>query len=123
MTGQQARSESLFYYFRMEDHIREDHLLRLVNRHIDFRFHARNVERELHTGRLSVESRSSVAHSSDWDTRTESPASAPWSKTLECTWLIAGLPALASINGFRITRPFPSSRSFLSFSSELSGSV
>lgn len=38
MMGQQTRSESLFYYFRMEDHVPEDHLLRLVDRHIDFAF-------------------------------------------------------------------------------------
>jgi transposase len=38
MMGQQTRSESLFYYFRLEDHIPEDHLLRLVDRHIDFTF-------------------------------------------------------------------------------------
>src|SRR5581483_3262102 len=31
MMGQQTRSESLFYYFRIEDHIPEDHLLRLVD--------------------------------------------------------------------------------------------
>jgi len=30
MMGQHTRSESLFYYFRIEDHIPEDHLLRLV---------------------------------------------------------------------------------------------
>ena len=31
MMGQQTRSESLFYSFRIEDHIPEDHLLRLVD--------------------------------------------------------------------------------------------
>jgi transposase len=36
MMGQQTRSESLFYYFRIEDHIPEDHLLSLVERHVDF---------------------------------------------------------------------------------------
>lgn len=33
MMGQHTRSESLFYYFRLEDHIPDDHLLRLVDRH------------------------------------------------------------------------------------------
>ena len=33
MTGQHTRSESLFYYFRLEDHVPEHHLLRLFNRH------------------------------------------------------------------------------------------
>src|SRR5713226_2249431 len=30
--------ESLFYYFRLEDQIPEDHLLRLIDRNVDFRF-------------------------------------------------------------------------------------
>ncbi len=36
--GQQPRVESLFYYFRLEEQIPEDHLLRLIDRHVDFRF-------------------------------------------------------------------------------------
>ena len=38
MMGQQPRTESLFYYFRLQDQIPEDHLLRLMDRHIDFSF-------------------------------------------------------------------------------------
>ncbi len=38
MMGHQARSESLFYYFRLEDQIPEDHLLRLIDEHIDLSF-------------------------------------------------------------------------------------
>jgi len=38
MMGQQTHTESLFYYFRFEDQIPEDHLLRLIDRHIDFSF-------------------------------------------------------------------------------------
>jgi transposase len=38
MMGQQPRTESLFYYFRLQDQIPEDHLLRLIDRHIDFSF-------------------------------------------------------------------------------------
>jgi hypothetical protein len=30
--GQLPRMESLFYYFRLEDHIPEEHLLRLIDR-------------------------------------------------------------------------------------------
>ncbi len=33
MMGQQPRMESLFYYFRLEEQIPEDHLLRLIDRH------------------------------------------------------------------------------------------
>jgi transposase len=38
MMGQQPRTESLFYYFRLQDQIPEDHLLRLIDRHVDFSF-------------------------------------------------------------------------------------
>jgi transposase len=38
MMGQQPRTESLFYYFRLQDQIPEDHLLRLIDSHIDFSF-------------------------------------------------------------------------------------
>jgi len=38
MMGQHARSESLFYYFRLEDQVPENHLLRLIDTHIDFSF-------------------------------------------------------------------------------------
>jgi transposase len=38
MMGQQPRRESLFYYFRLEDQIPEDHLLKRLDRCIDFRF-------------------------------------------------------------------------------------
>jgi hypothetical protein len=38
MMGEQQRTESLFYYFRLEDEIPGDHLLRLIDRHIDFSF-------------------------------------------------------------------------------------
>ena len=38
MMGQQTRTESLFYYFRLEDQIPEDHLLRLIDQHVDLSF-------------------------------------------------------------------------------------
>jgi transposase len=38
MMGQHHRSESLFYYFRIEDLVPENHLLRLIDRHISFDF-------------------------------------------------------------------------------------
>src|SRR6266849_10740663 len=38
MMGQQPRMESLFCYFCLEDQIPEDHLLRLIDRYVDFRF-------------------------------------------------------------------------------------
>ena len=38
MMGHQPRRESLFYYFRLEDEIPSDHLLRLIDRFVDFSF-------------------------------------------------------------------------------------
>jgi hypothetical protein len=38
MMGQQSLTESLFYYFRLEDQIPQDHLLRLIDRYVDFGF-------------------------------------------------------------------------------------
>jgi transposase len=38
MMGQQPRTEPLFYYFRLEDQIPDDHLLKRLDRCVDFRF-------------------------------------------------------------------------------------
>ena len=38
MMGQHDRSESLFYYFRLEDQVPENHLLRLIDKHVSFAF-------------------------------------------------------------------------------------
>ena len=38
MMGQQPRTEPLFYYFRLEDQIPEQHLLRQIDRYVDFSF-------------------------------------------------------------------------------------
>ena len=38
MMGHQSRSEGLFYYFRLEDQVPENHLLRLIDRHVNFEF-------------------------------------------------------------------------------------
>jgi hypothetical protein len=38
MMGHHARSEALFYYFRLEDQIPETHLLRLIDKHVRFEF-------------------------------------------------------------------------------------
>ena len=54
MMGQQARSELLFYYFRIEDHIPEDHLLRLVDWHIDFAFVREHVRKLSQTSEFAI---------------------------------------------------------------------
>src|SRR5215467_13431211 len=38
MMGHHSRSESLFYYFRIEDQVPENHLLRLIDRYVSFQF-------------------------------------------------------------------------------------
>src|SRR5947207_15413623 len=38
MMGKHDRSEGLFYYFRLEDQVPENHLLRLIDKHISFGF-------------------------------------------------------------------------------------
>jgi transposase len=38
MMGHHARSEALFYYFRLEDQVPESHLLRLIDKHVSFEF-------------------------------------------------------------------------------------
>ena len=56
MMGQQSRTESLFYYFRLEDQIPEDHLLRLVDRYVDFSFvRERLKDSYSSTGRPSID--------------------------------------------------------------------
>jgi transposase len=56
MMGRHARSESLFYYFRLEDQVPENHLLRLVDKHIDFGFvHQRVEDSYSDTGRPSID--------------------------------------------------------------------
>jgi transposase len=56
MMGQHIRSESLFYYFRLEDHVPEDHLLRLIERHISLTFVREKLQDSYsETGRPSID--------------------------------------------------------------------
>jgi transposase len=56
MMGQQSRAESLFYYFRLEDQIPTDHLLRMIDSHVDFSF-VREQLKDFYspTGRPSID--------------------------------------------------------------------
>jgi transposase len=56
MMGQHDRSEALFYYFRLEDQLPENHLLRLIDRHVSFAF-VREKLRDSYsdTGRPSID--------------------------------------------------------------------
>ena len=56
MMGRHARSESLFYYFRLEDQVPENHLLRLIDQHIDFGFVREQLKDSYSdTGRPSID--------------------------------------------------------------------
>jgi transposase len=56
MMGHHSRSEALFYYFRLEDQVPEDHLLRLIDRHVNFDFvRAQLKDSYSDTGRPSVD--------------------------------------------------------------------
>jgi hypothetical protein len=56
MMGQHDRSEALFYYFRLEDHVPETHLLRLIEKHISFSFVREKLKASYSdTGRPSID--------------------------------------------------------------------
>ena len=56
MMGQHARSESLFYYFRIEDQVPENHLLRFLARHVSFDFVREKLKASYSdTGRPSID--------------------------------------------------------------------
>ncbi len=56
MMGQHSRSEALFYYFRLEDQVPENHLLRLIEKHISFNFvRERLKDSYSETGRPSID--------------------------------------------------------------------
>jgi transposase len=54
--GHHARSEALFYYFRLEEQVPENHLLRLIDQHISFEFvRERLKDSYSETGRPSMD--------------------------------------------------------------------
>src|SRR5271163_1613311 len=56
MMGQHDRSEALFYYFRLEDQVSENHLLRLIDKHISFEFVRQQLKDSYsETGRPSID--------------------------------------------------------------------
>jgi transposase len=56
MMGQHDRSEALFYYFRLEDQVPENHLLRLIEKHISFAFVRERLKTSYSdTGRPSID--------------------------------------------------------------------
>ena len=56
MMGQHARSESLFYYFNLDDYVPENHLLRLIDKHVSLVFvRERLKDSYSETGRPSID--------------------------------------------------------------------
>jgi len=56
MMGQHDRSEALFYYIRLEDQVPENHLLRLIEKHISFEFVCERLRAGYsETGRPSID--------------------------------------------------------------------
>src|SRR5262249_40952610 len=56
MMGQHDRSESLFYYFRIEDEVPENHLLRLIDHYVSFDFVREKLRASYsETGRPSID--------------------------------------------------------------------
>ena len=56
MMGQHERSEALFYYFRLEDQVPENHLLQLIEKHISFEFVRERLRNSYSgTGRPSID--------------------------------------------------------------------
>ena len=56
MMGQHGLFEALFYYFRLEDQVPENHLLRLIEKHISFEFVCERLSNSYsETGRPSID--------------------------------------------------------------------
>lgn len=56
MMGHQSRGEALFYYFRLEDQVPENHLLRLIDKHVSFEFVREQLKSSYSdTGRPSID--------------------------------------------------------------------
>jgi transposase len=56
MMGQHDRSEALFYYFRLEDQVPENHLLRLIDKHVSLEFVRQQLKDSYsETGRPSID--------------------------------------------------------------------
>ena len=56
MMGQHARSESLFYYFKLDDYVPQNHRLRLIDEHVSFAFVRQRLKDSYRdTGRPSID--------------------------------------------------------------------
>jgi hypothetical protein len=107
MMGHHPRSEALFYYFRLEDQIPENHLLQLIDKHVSFEFVRQQLKDSYsETGRPSIDPelllRILLIGYLYGITSERS-----WWKSCACTWHGAGSLDWGSIRKFRTTRRFP----------------
>jgi len=104
--GQHDRSEALFYYFRLEDQIPENRLLRLIDKHVSFEF-VREQLRDSYseTGRPSVDPELLLRIMLVGYFYGITSERKRW-KSCACIWRGAGSPDWVSIRRFPIT-PHP----------------
>jgi len=55
MMGPHGRSEALFYYFRLEDPVPENHLLRRIEKHISLAFVCERLEQSYQRDRAALD--------------------------------------------------------------------
>jgi len=91
MMGQHPRSEALFYYFRLEDQVPEDHLLRLIDKHISFEFVRHQLKDSYsETGRPSIDPELLLRILVIGYLYGITSERANWWKNCECIWRGAG---------------------------------
>src|SRR5256886_5842073 len=107
MMGHHSRAESLFYYFRLEDQVPENHLLRLIDRHVNFEFiRAKLKDAYSDAGRPSIDPElllRMLLVGYLYGVTSERN----WWKSYACIWRGVGSPDWASIRRFRTTLRFP----------------
>src|SRR5207247_9189320 len=90
MMGQHDRSESLFYYFRIEDQVPENHLLRFIDRYVSLDF----VREKLRASTAKRGDRRLIPKcccgSCCWGISTASPVRGSCWQNCRCTWRGAG---------------------------------
>src|SRR5438874_7938008 len=86
MMGQHDRCEALFYYFRLDDQVPENHLLRLIEKHISLAFvRERLKDSYSETGRPSIDPEL-LLRILLMVISTVSAASANWWRNCACIW-------------------------------------
>jgi len=107
MMGHQSRSEALFYYFRLEDQVPENHLLRLIDRHINLEFiRAKLKDSYSDAGRPSIDPKLLLRLLLVGYLYGGTSERKRW-KSYTCIWRGVGSPDWDSTRRFRTTLRFP----------------